>query len=210
MSSPSYPAILRDDGFTLLELLVALAIFGLLAALAYSGLNNVMHVRAATEQHTQRLAQLQTAFLWLERDIEQTVNRPVRDGYGEQLRAVHSEELGHYQLEVTRAGWRNPAARARSNLQRIAYGIDDNQLIRYAWPVLDRAQDTEPLPTVLLDGVDKLELRFLDAQRQWSTVWPRSGHGGELAQGQPIAVEVTLETTAEGRIMRLFRVPGSL
>jgi len=198
----------QQAGFTLLELLVALGIFALLAAMAYSGLNSVMTARQVTTQHAERLSQLQMAFLWLGRDIEQAIDRPIRNEYAEVRPAMLGVETGRYQLELTRTGWRNPAGRARSNLQRVAYGLRDGNLLRVYWNVLDRAQDSKPLESVLLEGVDKLELRFLNDKNAWQNSWPSSQLGGVASATPPRAVEVTLETKAEGRITRLFRVPG--
>jgi general secretion pathway protein J len=208
----------RQSGFTLLELLVSMGIFALMAAMAYGGLNVIIDERQATDKHAARLAQLQTSFLWLSRDIEQATNRRIRDEYGDSQLAMTSTEVGRFQLELTRGGWRNPVGRARSNLQRVAYGVRDNKLIRTYWNVLDRAQDSKALETVLLDGVNRLELRFLSVQKkaqqsgqdkqEWVDGWPGSGLGTQPSDGLPQAVEVTLETEAEGRITRLFRVPG--
>lgn len=212
----------RQSGFTLLELLVAMGIFALMAAMAYGGLNAVMKERQVTEQHAARLAQLQTSFLWLGRDIGQAINRPIRDEYSDSQPAMSNAEFGPYQLEFTRSGWRNPARRARSNLQRVAYSVRENQLIRFYWNVLDRAQDSEPQETVLLDGVTKMELRFLSmngssqgagqqsgqGNQQWADAWPASAQGVQSTDDLPLAVEVTLETEAEGRLTRIFRVTG--
>lgn len=198
----------KQSGFTLLELLVAIGIFALLAAMAYGGLNNVMIARKITTEHAERLSQLQMAFLWLGRDIEQAIDRPIRDEYGDSRGALLGVETGQYQLELTHTGWRNPAGRARSNLQRVAYGVRDGNLMRIYWNVLDRAQDSQPLESVLLDGVEKLELRFLNQQNKWQNAWPSLQLGSVASDKPPKAVEVTLETKAEGRITRLFRVPG--
>lgn len=198
----------KQSGFTLLELLVAIGIFALLAAMGYGGLNNVMTARKITTQHAERLSQLQMAFLWLGRDIEQTVDRPIRDEYAQVQPAMLGVETGRYQLELTRTGWRNPAGHARSNLQRVAYGLRDGNLLRVYWAVLDRAEDSQPLESVLLDGVEKLELRFLNEAGQWQDSWPSRLLGQPTDVSPPRAVEVTLETKAEGRITRLFRVPG--
>lgn len=198
----------KQQGFTLLELLVALGIFALLAAMAYGGLNSVMTARQITTQHAERLSELQMAFLWLGRDIEQAVDRSIRDEYALVQPAMLGVETGRYQLELTRTGWRNPAGRTRSNLQRVAYGLRDGNLLRVYWNVLDRAQDSEPLESVLLEGVEKLELRFLNNRNKWQDSWPSSQLGGTVSATPPKAVEVTLETKNEGRITRLFRVPG--
>ncbi len=201
----------QQAGFTLLELLVALGIFALLAAMAYGGLNTVMKAKTITDQHASRLAQLQMAFLWLGRDIEQTVKRPIRDEYGDTQAAMLGVETGRYQLELTRMGWKNPAKRARSNLQRVAYGVRDGELIRAYWNVLDRAQDSQALETMLLDNIIKFELRFLDGKGEWVDSWPSGallGQASSVSPAPPRAVEVTVETEAEGSIKRLFRVPG--
>ncbi|WP_455216988.1 type II secretion system minor pseudopilin GspJ [Kaarinaea lacus] len=202
----------KQFGFTLLELIVTLAIFSLLSVLAYGSLDAVLKGKQATEEHATRLAQLQRTFMWLERDIEQTVNRPIRDEYGDSQLSITGAEVGRYQLELTRAGWRNPAGRARSNLQRVAYSVRDEKLVRAYWNILDRAQDSQPLETELLDGVMRLELRFLSLQsnneQEWSDSWPSYAQGAQPTGEPPQAVEVTVETEAEGRITRLFRVPG--
>jgi general secretion pathway protein J len=198
---------MRSRGFTLLELLVALSIFAVLAAMAYGGLNTVMKARATTDAKAARLTQLQNSYFWLERDIEQGVDRPIRDEFGDSQPSLMGVELGEYRLALTRDGWRNPATRVRSNLQRVAYGLRDEELVRSYWNVLDRGPESQPLESVLLDGVKALELRYLDAQQRWHDNWPDASQGGIVA-ALPRAVEVTVETEQEGRITWLFRMVG--
>ena len=195
-------------GFTLLELLVALSIFALLAAMAYGGLNTVMRAQQITTQQVERLAQLQKTFFWLERDITQAVDRPVRGEFGDPQPAMVGLTLGERRLELTRNGWRNPVGRQRSNLQRVAWGLRDDKLVRLYWNVLDRAQDSKPLETEMLDDVEKLELRFLDNKQKWHDVWPALSRGVVASINLPRAVEVTVETGREGRIRRVFLVAG--
>lgn len=197
----------RQTGFTLLELLVALSIFALLAAMAYGGLNTVLKTRKATDTQAERLARLQQTFFWLERDIVQAIDRPIRDEYGDPQPALRGVTLGDLRLELTRNGWRNPVGRVRSHLQRVAWGLKDERLMRYYWNVLDRAQDSKPLSTEMLDGVQRLELRFMDAAGKWGEVWPAVSRRGGPGDPLPRAVEVTLESEREGRITRLFEVP---
>ena len=76
------------QGFTLLELLVALSIFSIIAVMAYSGLNTVLLARIQTDQHAIQLARLQMTFTWLKRDIEQYIGRSIRDQYGDRQAAL--------------------------------------------------------------------------------------------------------------------------
>jgi general secretion pathway protein J len=207
-------------GFTLLELLISMVIFALIAAMAYSGLNNVLLARAQTEARTQELYKLQMALTVIERDIEQTVDRPVRDEYGETQAAFVANEYGDYLLEFTRTGWMNPLNLARSHLQRIAYSVKDEQLIRSLWYVLDRAQDSERYDIVLLDGVKNLEIRYLDDKKEWQRSWPPQSSTSfsqiqAQTQNQPPAVPappggmvMEIETKSFGKLERWFHLPG--
>jgi len=190
-------------GFTLIELLVALLIFAIFAAIAYGGLDQVLTAKQRTTREAERLTDLQTAYTWIARDIEQAVDRPIRDAYGDPAEALIG---GGTSLELTRAGWRNPAGLTRSHLQRIAYTLEDGQLQRRYWRVLDRAPDSEAHETMLLEGVQEMELRFLDEQGQWQPAWPVTNAAGNVVP-MPRAVELSLEIEGWGRITRLFRVP---
>jgi general secretion pathway protein J len=198
------------NGFTLLELLVALAIFGLLAAMSYSGLQAVLEQQSYTEQAADRLGALQKLYLIMQRDIEQIVARTVRDEYGD----VQQPLVGGDALQFTRGGWRNPAGRQRSTLQRVGYAYDDEQLVRYTWSVLDRAQDSEALQQPLIEDVERMQLRYLDRNDEWREQWPDADAGAnadadpeDLLLALPKAIEVTIEHNRLGPIVWLFQLP---
>lgn len=194
-------------GFTLIELIVAMAIFTLMAAIAYSGLNNVLAARSQTEQHAKELQQLQISINWLARDIEQIVDRGVRSEYGEPMPALIGNDFEGYLIEFTRSGWRNPANHARSNMQRVAYAVRDEKLVRAYWRVLDRAEDSKPLEHELLEGVTAVEIRYLGDGDEWQTSWPADSFGAnQTPVTLPRAVEVNIETKLFGKITRLLRV----
>jgi len=194
----------RYHGFTLLELLVALSVFSLVSVMAYAGLRTVLQSEQQTEQRATRIQQLQSAVLMLERDLAQFVDRPIRDEYGDEQPALRTADYGASRLEFTHAGWRNPTASARSTLQRVAYGVEEEQLLRLSWPVLDRAQDSTPYRAVLLDKVREFNLRYMDDAHEWQLQWPPAG----LAAGDPVplplALEVTLVLEDLGEIRRVF------
>ncbi|NIR58907.1 MAG: type II secretion system minor pseudopilin GspJ [Gammaproteobacteria bacterium] len=193
----------RAEGFTLVELLVALAVFALLAVMAYGGLGSTLTQLHATEERAGRTAELQHAVARLERDLSNLVARPVRGEYGDALPALASLGAGPAVLELTRGGWRNPAGAPRSHLQRVAYRHDGERLIRASWRALDRAQDSEPVEQVLIEGVREVRARFLDTRASWHETWPPAGaHEASL----PRAIDLRLELEDWGELRRLVRV----
>lgn len=201
----------RNAGFTLLELLVSLAIFALLATMAYTALNSVLNARKEVEKRTARLAELQTAFMVMERDIEEAVNRPIRDEFGDEQAALTGGGTGTTVLTLTRTGWRNPLGLARSDLQRVSYGFNNQQLLRETWNTLDRGPGNEPYSEVLINGVSAVDMRFLDRGRQWLSYWPPQSDNDVQDVGEvlmPRAIEISIDVNGWGRIVRLFRVPG--
>ncbi|MGD8594528.1 MAG: type II secretion system minor pseudopilin GspJ [Gammaproteobacteria bacterium] len=206
-------------GFTLLELLISIVIFGLIAAMAYSALNNMMIARSQTEARTQQLYKLQMALTLMERDIEQIVDRPARDEFRQEQPAFMANERGEFLLEFTRTGWPNPAKLPRSHLQRVRYSLDEEKLIRSLWYVLDRAPDSERYDIVLMDGVKSLEFSFLDDEKKPQRSWPpeRSNVGQILIPGQepppaapapPRGILMEMDTKSFGKLERWFHLPG--
>lgn len=199
----------RHTGFTLLELMIAIAIFALLAAIAYSGLASVLDARAITERQADRLQQLQRTFLTLDRDLDQLVPRGIRDDYGDRQPAFLSGLDGEQLFELTRGGWRNPAKLPRSSLQRVRYVLRDKALWRERWPTLDRGPDTPPIALKLIDRVLSVRLRYLDPQREWQEQWPPLNNVGEaVAPAAPLAVEIEIETEDYGSLRRLYVTAG--
>ena len=194
-------------GFTLLELLIALAVFSLVAAMAYGGLDTVLKAGQHIEQQSNRLRNVQWAMLMLERDIVQLAARPVRDSFGDPLPALRSAALGTTTLELTSGGLENPTQLPKSSLHRVAYGVNDSKLQRVIWPVLDRVPETQSRALDLLDGVHDVRWRFLRTNDEWTDAWPPQNENGELSTELPVAVEITLELDDWGSLRRLIRIP---
>jgi general secretion pathway protein J len=198
MRSPS-----AAKGFTLFELLVAMTIFAIISYMAYSGLRNILDARSQTDLASDRLAELQMAFLRMGNDLQQAVPRPIRGEYGDDRKALIGAELGDMRLEFTRTGRRNPARTPRSVLQRVAYTLSDQVLYRITWTALDRPQDAQPQRSALLTQVEKLEIRYLDNNYQWHTSWPPEQNAAALLLF-PRAVEIKVETSDMGSLNRYF------
>lgn len=198
----------RGRGFTLIEVLVALAVFGVLSVVAYMALGQTLSNADLLGERMERLEAIQRTIRYLDSDLMQAAPRPVRgllgDGYEPAIRSSFASE---YALEVTHGGWTNPAGLPRGTLQRSAYRIEDDELIRYHWRVLDRTINNEPIETVLLDGVESIEFRYLTTDGEGSEQWPPANVAGPTGfRLRPRAVEVVLTLFNEGEIRRLVEV----
>jgi general secretion pathway protein J len=109
-------------------------------------------------------------------------------------------------LQLTHGGWPNPAGVPRSTMQRTAYRIEDGELIRYHWNVLDRTVNNTPLATVMLEEVESLTFRFLQLSDEWSDQWPPLSPQGTPTSSLPRAVEIVLTLADEGEISRIVEV----
>jgi general secretion pathway protein J len=196
-------------GFTLLELLVALAIFGIFSALAYSGLGRMLDGRARLEDEQKIWQQLSQVFMRISDDVANARPRTVRDEAGiAQLpafvgRPYDSRALAEPSVEFTRGGELKYGITADSDLRRVAYRFKDGKLYRITWPVLDRAPTTKPLEAPLIGNVETFEVRFEDSSGNTTPNWPA---GGANPNTPPPAIEVTLAIKGVGSFKRLFLV----
>jgi general secretion pathway protein J len=206
-----------------MELLVAMVIFAIMGAGMYTVFNSFQTAKQITDRESVRLGQLQRAFRFIGKDIQQMVARPVRDEFGSELR-LPALKLGQDQFEFTRTGWSQPpfAERQRSELQRVQYVWEEGALKRFHWSVLDRAQDSGTEKLVLLEGVTAVSYKVfaLNEQKQLAefTEWPTVQQGmnsipkevcgitGQAEIALPLMVEVSVELEDLGKIARKFLV----
>ncbi|WP_116368646.1 type II secretion system minor pseudopilin GspJ [Parahaliea mediterranea] len=215
------PRAQRAGGFTLVEVLIALAMSAFIAAAAYMGLGTVMTGVERSREQANRTWEINRALTLLSRDIRQFANRPVRDEFGDLEPALQGGPAARFMLSLTRAGWHNSRGRPRSALERVNYVLEDDALWRESYPVLDRAPDTEPQRVRLLDGVTNLRLLFLgdiDAlnpasrgtevdTRAWPENWVANLGQPDALPPPPIALEVRLELEDWGEVRRLYVLP---
>jgi len=202
---------MNNRGFTLLELLVAIAVFTVMAAATYGGFNVMLSSKQKIEQEADELSRLQMALVIIQRDLEQIIQRPIRDEYGEVKAYLINNEDGIL-LEFTRTGVKRLFSENHSDLQRIAYRRDDDKLIRLSWDVLDRAQDTRPLEQVLLAGVKAITFNSIRAAEDASLQSAATVVAPVMAQDpaaiMPDGIELSLDMNELGRIKRLFLTRG--
>jgi general secretion pathway protein J len=197
----------RQRGLTLLELVVAIAVFAIFSAVAYGGLIRLLDNRARVDAERVYWRDLSLAFVRLERDFSLARNRPIRDNDGGSKPAFEGQPtdpraLGDPNVEFTRGGILVPNG-FTADLQRIGYRFADGKLLRLTWPVLDRAPLTKAQSTPLLHDVDDFEVRFYQ-DGAWIDRWPPLGTNTFLPL--PRAVEITLTLKGRGMYKRVFLV----
>ena len=200
---------LSRAGFTLIEVLVALAVFGIMSMLAYAALGRTLSNADFLGERMDRLQSVQRTVRYLSTDLMQSAPRPVRSDLGDTYDAALRSSLdADFPIELTRGGWTNPAGLPRGTLQRVAYRIEDDELVRYHWNVLDRTFANEPIATVLLNGVQSLEFLFYQANGEVSQIWPplQQQQGRTGLRLRPRAVEIVLTLSDQGEIRRLLEV----
>ncbi len=196
------------SGFTLIEVLVALAVFGVLSVLAYMSLAQTLANSDMLTTRMDRLQSIQRTMSFLSSELLQTAPRPVRVELGQApIPALQSSFASDFALQITHGGWPNVAGTPRSTLQRTAYRVEDGELVRYHWNVLDRTVNSVPIGTVMLEDVDSLTFRFLQNDGEWIDQWPPLvAQGAPPLRVLPRAVEVLLVLPDEGEVSRVIEV----
>lgn len=194
----------RSHGFTLIEVLVAMAIFGVLTILAYMALAQTLASAEMLTERMDRLQAIQRTMRYLGNDLSSASPRPVRDELGTSyMPAVMVSPANNFALAVTHGGWTNPAGLPRSTQQRSIYRLEDGKLFRIYYNVLDATYSNDALSTEILDGVESLEFRLLLDNGQTTNQWPPDGTPENY---RPRAVEIILTLEGEGEIRRIIEV----
>jgi len=194
------------QGFTLIEVLIVLGIFGIIGLISSQLVTRVLDNNRVLSERGARLAEVQRSMQILQRDLLQLSPRGIRDQLGDPLEPLLIGADG--MIEFTRLGWRNPLGRPRSELQRVGYIIQDGTLFRAYWMVLDRAPDSEPRLQEMLHDVEQAEFFALDWSGNEHSFWPPAGDFRNDPNLQLAAVILRIDAPPFGVVERVWPVPN--
>lgn len=159
------------SGFTLLELLVAIAIFAFLGAMAYGGLTAMLRSADGSVEARERLAALQRGLRILDDDLTYVVQRGARDGLGSPRPAFLGSNGEGILLELTRSVRPNEAL-APAPLERVRYVLREQAVLRESWNPPDAARLEPDTVLTLWPQIETIAFEFLDSNMRPHPVWP--------------------------------------
>ena len=205
LNRTSKPLPKISQGFTLLEVLIAIAIFSVISMASFSIFETVLNSDTVTKERTERINELQRGFLIIERDVLQIARRSVRF-YGEAPQSgflhtdIESYSDGEQAIAFVRHGWTNPGLLLpRSDMQSVAYQLNENTVERIHFNFVDAVLGEEPKVRALISKVESLSFEFYDGKK-----WQKTLQESTLPQ----AIAIELDTTDYGIIRRQFLVAG--
>jgi len=202
-----YHQQVKQNGFTLIEILIAIAIFATLSLAAYQILQGVLRSGEISREHDKHLVEIQRGMLLIERDFVQMVARISRTGNAEDeklqvlyvgKKVLDSDSEG---IEFNRLGWTNPLnLLPRSTILRVGYRVKNNQLQRLYYLHPDIVAGEKPEQQVILNDVNSLSFRFWDDD--WIDTW-------NADKTIPKGIEMTINSQHYGELKRVFILPDS-
>lgn len=226
-----------QKGFTLIEVMLAMSITAIAAVMAYQAMDSAGRMAETVQDESEQLQQLSAVMNLMAKDFRHIAPRKVRDPDGGGfLSAFTYDEFSIPMMQFTRNGKFNPQPKVfqRDHLERVAYHLDDEKLIRYSWPMVDHYSDLEPNEIVMFEEVSEFRVSFQYLEYSISTnatsdiqqrvkqdtlKWPpaklqqntqsNTGEGSGLGFDTiPDLIEISFETKKWGKIQRRFETTG--
>lgn len=198
---------LKRNGFTLIEVLLAIAIFAMISLASFSVFDGVIQSERFSNEKMQRLNDIQRAWLVIERDYLQIAQRSMRiEGEAPLANFIHTENASFSSsdegIAFVRHGWTNPGLLIpRSDMQSVAYRVNENTLERLHFNFVDAVTGEEPKIRKLITDVKAFNIEYFYKKK-----WQNTLVDNQLPQG----IKLIIETEDIGIIERKFIVAGGV
>lgn len=193
----------RRRGFTLLEVLIALAILAILSSMSYWGVSALVAAEGRLRDSSMRLRAVERLLAEFENDVLFAAPRATHGGAGEVEGALYAQREKRSEHGF-RIGFSRFSHHPSQAPQRIGYRLAPPRIDILLAPLDPPANADDIAATTVLEGVQAASARFLDIDGRWSDTWPPAGGA---ATALPRAVELTLKLDGIGTITRLIARP---
>lgn len=146
----------QQNGFTLIEIMVSIAIFALLAAITFPALIQFLDIRERVNKKNENITKMQKTFLFFARDMSYAVNRLGKNEFGEPAKATLL--VGDDSLVELTTSYQDFNLDGAGVPRRVKWEFEDNVLYRVQYPVMDPDGDTRVYRQALLSEVDDVEI----------------------------------------------------
>jgi general secretion pathway protein J len=189
-------------GFTLVEVLVALLVMAVMAAMAWQGIDGIARARATSESQVDRLLRLNSVLAQWEQDL----------GSVQDSLVVPALVFDGATLRLTR--------RTETGMQVVAWSLRDDAMLRWAAPIAKGTRDLQDhwRQSLQLMAGDAGQLRAIDGVSQWQlyfyrgNAWANAQSSADLSAPSPAAsatAPVQRQLLPTGVRMVLVFAPGS-
>lgn len=195
---------MRSRGFTLIEVMVALAVFAIVSMLAWRGLDMMTTSKARLDAEMRGWRELEMVFERINMDLSQIAPRSWRDEEGRLRSAVQgsmNESGSACQLDLLRFGTDQEPIHAR---YRLADGKFELSFPALPSAAASPAVSSQRKPDLLLKGVSRCSLEFIDGDNARQKRWPPQ----DLANTErPRGLRLVLTLEDRGEFERLYHLP---
>lgn len=193
----------RNTGFTLIELMVAVMIFAIIAVISYRTLTSLVATKEVVEAAQNKWGGISKTMNQMSVYCNRIVPMTILDGDGSTLPAVLGKNKlsGNFdsQLEMTTSGFIGDLAYGSTPPKRIGFRYANGKLFLVIWPVLNRVPNSKPDMILLSTQVAVFNVKYLYQDRQWYDTWPLSV--SDYAN-VPIAIKMYIKMTSGEEITR--------
>lgn len=188
------------EGFTLVEMVVAVAVFAVISVASYSTINVVLNGRSIINQKHEQLSSLQRMHALMKNDFRYALNRSVRNEFGDTEAPFMANQDG----ELFRLTTLYPRVEGAGKLKRVSWVVEDGSVWRNEFAALDRGQEEGKFRREIIQGVELVNMYFFenkDSEVERKTDW-------DSVDTLPVAVELELELSSKQNYRWLFGGSG--
>lgn len=200
---------MKKFGYTLVEVMIALAVFAILSVATATAIYHAFNTRAQLNVQSERLNTIRMAIALIQRATQQVVVRNVR---GSDMRLFPAFVGNNNYFEFTTGGETNPnATLLKSTLKRVAFICQNHQLKRRSWVSLDTAYRKQYQDSILIGSLQRCSFAYLANNRQILDEWRENPvKQNQKLEPVPMAIKITLTLKDNQELSLLFALPSGL